>query len=229
MNIWTDLKEFFFPRLCLACGKKLHPSEEVVCFSCMSKLPHTHLLNTPGNEMEKLFWGRIPVERASSLFYYSRDGRVAQILAGMKYHGRKDVCFRMGQMMADELRTSGFFHGVDSLVPVPLHPKRLRQRGYNQSEWLAEGISSRTGIQICKNVLCRQRNNPTQTHKSAFERWLNAEHLFGLTAYSESLKGKHIILIDDVLTTGATLEACAEALSEIEHIRISILTLAWTK
>ena len=229
MNVWTDVKELFFPRLCLVCGKKMLPEEDVACFPCMSALPRTGLLHTQGNEMEKLFWGRFPIERASSLFFYSREGKVARILAGMKYRGRKDVCFKMGGMLADELLPAGFFEGVDCLIPVPLHPKRLRKRGYNQSEWLAKGIVSQADIPIRTDILYRVRNNETQTRKSAFERWANAERLFGLAPCSDGLKGCHVMLVDDVMTTGATLEACGEALSEVDGIRISVLTLAWTK
>lgn len=131
--------------------------------------------------------------------------------------------------MADELEGTDFFEGVDCLIPVPLHPERLRKRGYNQSEWLARGIASRNGIPVCTDVLYRLRNNQTQTHKTAFERRTNTEGLFGLTPQSDRLIHRHVMLIDDVLTTGATLEACGEALSAIEGIRISILTLAWTR
>lgn len=229
MSILTDLKDLLFPRLCLACGTRLHPSEDMLCTSCHFKLPHTRLLHTPGNEIEKLFWGHFPIERASALLYYSRAGEVAHVLAHMKYHGRKDVCLKMGEMMADELEGTDFFEGVDCLIPVPLHPERLRKRGYNQSEWLARGIASRNEIPVCTDVLYRLRNNQTQTHKTAFERRTNTEGLFGLTPQSDRLIHRHVMLIDDVLTTGATLEACGEALSVIEGIRISILTLAWTR
>lgn len=229
MSIWNDLWELLFPRLCVVCGKKLLVSEDMVCFSCMSELPRTGLSGAPGNEMEKLFWGRFPVERASALFYYSREGKVARILAGMKYHGRKDMCFKMGGMLADELLPVGFFDGVDCLIPVPLHPKRLRRRGYNQSEWLARGIAAKVDIPICTEALRRARNNQSQTRKSAFERQVNAENLFVLALPPAALENKHVVVIDDVLTTGATIGACADALSEVENIRISVLTLAWTK
>lgn len=229
MSIWTDICALLFPRLCVVCGKILTPSEEGVCVSCLSKLPYTRLLNTPGNEMEKCFWGRLPVERASSLFFYSKGGMVSDILYSMKYHGRKRLCCTMGRLLAGELESSGFFDGVDVLVPLPLSDKRLRQRGYNQSEWLAEGIRQLTGIPLCTDVVARSRNNVTQTHKSRYERWQNVENLFCLTGKPHLLEGRHVLLVDDVLTTGATLVACADALSGIKGIRISIVTLAWTK
>lgn len=213
----------------MACGKKLLVSERVLCSDCLSQLPFTHLGNTPGNEMEKIFWGRFPIVRSSSLWWYSRGGKVAHILAGMKYYGRRQVCRHMGEILGRELQPSGFFEGVDYLLPVPLHPGRMRTRGYNQSLLLAEGISQMTGIPVCDGILRRVRNNQTQTHKSAWERQENASHLFQLAGDTRQLEGKHVMLVDDVLTTGATLTSCAEVLSEIKEIRLSIVTLAWTR
>lgn len=229
MSIWTDFRELFFPRLCLVCGKKLYLSEDLICFSCLSSLPYTRDLGVPGNEMEMLFWGRFPIERAFALYYYAHGGSVSRILASMKYLGRKDVCFKMGMLLAGRLSDVGFFDKADFLVPVPLHPKRYHKRGYNQSEWLAKGIGEVAGKPVLADALCRLRNNRTQTRKSAFERWINTENLFALAPGSNLLKGKHVVLVDDVLTTGATIEACADVLSEIEGIRISVVTLAWTK
>lgn len=229
MHILTDLREFFFPRWCLVCGRKLLCSEQAACLSCMSELPRTHLMNTSGNEMEQLFWGLVPVERVSSLFYYAKGGAVAQLLYAMKYHGRRLVCRQMGELLAEELVPTGFFEGVDFLLPVPLHSSRLRKRGYNQSEWLARGVSLKTGIPVCRNVLCRKRNNRTQTHYSSYERWENTAALFHSTSSAALLEGKHVLLVDDVLTTGATLVACATALSGVKGLRISVLTLAWAK
>lgn len=229
MNLITDIRDFFFPRLCVVCGTQLKQSEEKICLPCMAGLPHAALGNTPGNAMERCFWGRFPVERASAMFYYAKDGDVAQILYAMKYHGRKDVCATMGRLMAEELVHSGFFDGISYLIPVPLHPARLRQRGYNQSERLAHGVSAVTGIPVLADAVARTRNNTTQTHQGSFSRWANTEGLFQATAASARLSHKHVLLIDDVLTTGATLTACADALSGIEGLHVSVLTLAWAK
>ncbi len=229
MNLWTDIRDFLFPRLCLSCGKKLLQSEDGLCISCFSSLPYTHLGNTSGNEMEKCFWGRFPVVRASSLFYYAKGGDVAQILYAMKYHARKKLCCKMGEYMAGGLCDSGFFEGIDYLLPVPLFSSRLRQRGYNQSELLARGISCVTGIPLCTDAVVRSRNNATQTHKSGYARWQNVDRLFLPTPQAANLHDKHILLVDDVLTTGATLVACADALLGVENIKISVLTLAWAR
>ena len=194
MNLWTDIVEFFFPRLCLSCGRKLLLAEEGLCISCLAGLPY-----------------------------------VALILYAMKYHGRKKLCRNMGRLMAGELLVSGFFEGIDYLLPVPLYRSRLCQRGYNQSELLARGVSEVTGISLCTDAIVRSRNNATQTHKSGYARWKNVEGLFQPTVNAPKLEGKHILLVDDVLTTGATLIACADALSELKSIRISVLTLAWAR
>lgn len=230
MNLLNDIRDFFFPRTCIICEEQLKSAETGICVFCSSSLPHTGLLNTPNNEMEKYFWGRFNIERASSLFIYEKGGVVAKILHAMKYHGRKDVCVLMGEALAAELSPHGFFESIDCILPVPLHKKRYRQRGYNQSEQLAIGISRKTNIPVYTNLILRERNNETQTKKGSYARWENVKGLFMKSPSATSfLHKKHILLVDDVLTTGATLIACADALSDIESIRISVVTLALAK
>ena len=225
MNLWTDIVEFFFPRLCLSCGRKLLLAEEGLCISCLAGLPYTKLGNTPGNEMEKCFWGRFPVVRASSLFYYAKGGNVRQLLYELKYHGNQEVGEVMGRMMASELMCSHFFDGIDLIVPVPLHQRKKRLRGYNQSECLARGVSVVTGIPMDTKVVIRSRYTDTQTHKGQYARWENVRNLFACI-FPDSLEGKHLLLVDDVLTTGATVVSCADAFRGIPGLRISVLTLA---
>lgn len=229
MSGWTDLKELFFPRLCAVCDEKLLPDEEGLCTSCQVRLPYTRLGNTPGNPLEQCFWGRFPIERASSLFVYAREGDVARLLHAMKYRHRPLLCREMGRLMARTWKDNGFFDGIDLLLPVPLHPRRERERGYNQSEQLALGIAQVTGIPVCATALRRSRNNPSQTHQSVSNRWENTRELFELAPEGQSqLAGRHLLLLDDVTTTGATLTACADALMNIPNIRLSIATLAWS-
>lgn len=229
MNILKDIRDFFFPRICVCCGRLLSSHEEGVCISCMASLPVTEIFNTPENEMERLFWGIFPIERAASLYYYARGSSLSRILHGMKYHGRKQLCMQMGRVMGTELMNAGFFDGIDFIVPVPLHNVRLAARGYNQSELLARGISEITSIPVAVDVMKRIHNNATQTHKSAFERRENAEGLFEITEKAYSLSGRHLLLIDDVLTTGATISACLDVLGKVDSVKISVVTLAWTK
>lgn len=229
MNFLNDIRDFFFPRICVCCGKLLSSQEEGLCVSCMASLPLTGLRNTPENEMERLFWGIYPIEKATSLYYYARGGSVSKILHGMKYYGRKRLCKQMGRVIATELLDTGFFDGIDYILPVPLHKSRLKIRGYNQSELLAMGISELTSIPVITDALERTHNNATQTHKSASGRWENAEGLFKITEKTFSLHGRHLLLVDDVLTTGATISSCIDALKAVDSVKISIVTLAWTK
>lgn len=229
MSILTDLRDFFFPRLCVVCGNRLRDGEEGVCVRCDAALPLARTGNAPGNPVEQCFWGRFAVRRASAVYLYAKGGDVAYILYAMKYHSQRKLCVHMGRRMAEELIGTGFFSGIDCLVPVPLHPSRLRRRGYNQSEELARGIAAKTGIPVVPDAIERTRNNATQTHKSSFGRWEDSVDLFRLSVHVPRLENKHVLLIDDVLTTGATLTACADALSAIRGIQISVLTLAWAK
>ena len=229
MNLLNDIKDFFFPRHCVCCGRKLLTGEHTVCLACQVELPRTHISGQPGSALEKSFWGCFPIERAASLFYYHKGGIEAQILYAMKYHGHRLACLQMGKEMAYEFRSHGFFDGVDYIVPIPLHKERLRQRGYNQSELLAEGISSVIQIPLCTDAVQRVHNNATQTHKSGYERWNNVSGLFVSTPLAVRLKDKHILVVDDVLTTGATIVSFCDALSQIEGLRISVATLAWAR
>ncbi|MBQ8520448.1 MAG: ComF family protein [Bacteroides sp.] len=226
MSIWNDLWELFFPRYCVVCDTRLCKAEENLCFKCLSRLPRTHLHRRKDNELEKNFWGRFPIERASSFLYYSKGGDVRKLLYELKYYGNRQIGLTLGKCMAAEMQASGFFEGIDVLIPVPLHPKKRRSRGYNQSEVLAEGIASVTGIPVASDWLSRNEHTETQTHKSQYERWLNVEGAF-VCNDPQRMAGKHILLIDDVLTTGATIVACADALKAVCDLRISVLTLAW--
>lgn len=214
-----------FPRCCVVCGRPLAKGEECLCTMCNINLPRTDYHLRKDNPVEKMFWGKIPLEHATSFFFYRKGSDFRQILHQLKYGGQKGIGAIMGRYMAAELLESGFFEGVDVILPVPLHKKKQQIRGYNQSEWIARGIAAVTGISIDTESVVRQKNTDTQTRKSFFERWENVEGIFQLH-HAESLTGKHILIVDDVLTTGATTVECASCLTEIEGIRISILTLA---
>lgn len=221
INLW----ELFFPRCCLLCGKPLVSGEACICTGCLSQLPRTkfHLLKE--NEVERNFWGKFPIGRATSFLYYIKEGPTQQLVHDLKYHGYKEVGETMGRIMAAELSPSGFFEDVDLIHPVPLHLHKEQQRGYNQSERLAAGLSSFTGIPVCRHAIQRIKHTETQTRKSNDERWANVQKIFSCSA-PEALAGKHILIIDDVLTTGATIVACSDALRNVPGIRISVLTLA---
>ena len=220
-----SLVNFFFPRYCPVCGELLLHPHAVLCPHCDFGMPRTNHHLQRDNEIEKMFWGKIPLLRATSYFYYTRGGVYNRIIHQFKYYGNKQLARRIGGMAAQELLSSGFFEGIDFLVPVPLHPKREKQRGYNQSEWLAQGIADVTGIPVNTHLVARKTETSTQTRKSVYERWTNMQEVFTLTAAPSTLRNKHLLLIDDVLTTGATLTACAEVFLSVEGIQFSIFTL----
>lgn len=225
MSIWNDLWELFFPRCCVLCGARLSQGEEHVCLRCLAGLPKTRLHLRAENDMEKAFWGKFPIVRAGAYLYYTKGGSVRQLLYELKYYGNSRIGHFLGRCMATDLQRSNFFQGIDYIIPVPLHKKKQKKRGYNQSEVLAEGISSVTGVPVFRGLLVRSQQTESQTRKSSYERWVNVKDVFECVSLKE-LEGKHILLVDDVMTTGATVVACADALSGVACLRISVLTLA---
>lgn len=226
MKNWFDaFLSLFFPHCCIVCGRPLAKGEEILCTHCNINLPRTELHRHKDNVVEQLFWGKMPLERATAYLYYRKGSDYRPILHRLKYGGQKKIGEVMGRYMAAELLTYSFFTGIDVIIPVPLHKKKQRLRGYNQSEWIAQGVSAATGIPIDIQSVLRSKNTETQTRKTTFERWENVAQIFTLQ-HPEQLTGKHILIIDDVLTTGATTVACASAFDGVEGIRISVLTLA---
>lgn len=217
--------QLIFPRQCAACGKLLQEGEEVLCLKCNMDMPRTNYHCWKDNPVERMFWGKVPLERATSYFFYRKGGGYRNILHQLKYGGRKDYGETMGRFMAAELMQTDFFRGVDVIVPVPLHPCKQQKRGYNQSEYIARGVSAVTGIGMDTSVVVRTKHTETQTRKFTYERWENVEGIF-LLHHPGQFAGKHVLIIDDVLTTGATITACADAFQGVEDVRISILTLA---
>lgn len=227
MNTWFhSFWSLLFPRCCVVCGSPLSRGEECLCTCCNINLPRTGFHLRKDNPVECLLWGRIPgLKRASSFLFYRKGSDFRRILHLLKYGGYKELGEVMGRYMAAELSSGGFFDGVDMIIPVPLHRKKQKLRGYNQSEWIARGIASVTGIPLCAECMIREKNTETQTRKSTFERWENVEGIFRLCD-TVHFEGKHVLLVDDVLTTGATTVACASAFARVSGIRISVLTLA---
>ena len=220
------LADALMPRLCPVCGHALQADERHICRSCLAALPRTHLEEVNFNTMEQLFAGKVPIERATGYFYYQKSSPYAQILHDIKYRNRPQMGLWLTARAAGELRSSGFFDGIEAIVPVPLHPSKLAQRGYNQSDYLARGLAQALDIPVI-DALKSTRAHGSQTRRGATDRWLNAQHTYALrAAKAQLLKDKHILLVDDVVTTGATLEACAHALLAIPGVRVSLFTLA---
>ncbi len=224
MLLKDDFLQFFFPELCIACGQILNKQEKVLCIHCLVHIPRTGFHKDDENPVAQLFWGRVKIEHAGAFFYFNKGSAYQSLIHKLKYKGRADIGIEMGKVYGAELRNS-LFASSDVIVPVPLHPRKLKTRGYNQSEMIAKGLSVPLGLPVSTQSLLRLESTETQTRKSRFDRFMNVDGKFSL-GKQEELEGKHIILVDDVVTTGSTLEACANAIHEIPGVKISILTLA---
>ena len=221
----ADFINLMFPAVCIVCGNALLQNEHQLCLSCLNDIPKTNYHLIDENPIEKGFWGKVRIHRATSCFFFEKGSPFQKLLHMMKYKGNKEIGELMGKYAAADLLDSPDFTSIDIIIPVPLHPLKYRSRGYNQSEWIAKGISSVLQKPLDCSTLIRVRENPSQTLKSVFERYENTEGIFELTD-KLLLEGKHVLLVDDVLTTGSTVEACARALLETKRIKISIFTLA---
>lgn len=229
ISFWHRLLDLISPRLCVVCGQRLTVSEDVICTKCNLHLPRTDFHQDPyENEMAKLFWHQIPIERATALFYYESHAETANILYELKYKDHPEVGEVMGRLMAKELQASVFFDGIDGIVPIPLARKRQRQRGYNQSMEIARGISAITSLPIYNKVVRRKAFEGSQTNKGRWERNENVEGVFELKDAS-AIQGKHLLMVDDVVTTGATVIACVQELCKADNVRVSVLALGISK
>ena len=228
-SIWSRLLDVISPRTCSVCGGRLSANESVVCATCHLHLPQTHYEQNPlDNPMARLFWGRFPIEKAAALFFYEPQGYVSRLIYDMKYHGFPETCQYMGEIMARQMSKAGFFDGIDALVPMPLTWRRQWKRGYNQSMEMARGIKSVTGLPIYNKVVKRTHFRQSQTTQHAYERMMNVEDAF-LLKKGGRIEGTHILLVDDIVTTGSTITACASELAKAQGVRISILTMGFTK
>ena len=228
-SFWTELLDLISPRTCANCGRRLSANEQVLCPICHMHLPLTdYHLNATDNPMARLFWGHFPVERAAALFFYEAQSEATRMIYDMKYHGQSDIAEQMGWMTARLFEKADFFHAVDAIVPLPLTRKRQWQRGYNQSREIARGISRLTGLPVYNDVVHRIAFSESQTAKSTWQRRQDVENVFKLT-HADKIRGKHLLLVDDVVTTGATVTACAKALCQAGNVRISVLALGFSK
>lgn len=233
LGTWfRDLLHLLMPRICPICGNRLMGSDVCLCVPCRAKL---HYLGQGTGEKanisptSKLFWGLLPIERATSYVYYGQGTISHNILIHIKYRHQPHLAVEMGQMMAQELLPQDFFQGIDYLVPVPLHWRRLLRRGYNQSERIAQGVSNITGIPVLTDVVSRIKNNQTQTHLNKQEREKNVESIFR-AQHTKRLRNKHLLIIDDVMTTGSTIISCGREITKAEPtVTVSVLTLGRAK
>lgn len=220
-----DLLMFFFPVNCLVCGKSLESPGEVLCLGCEYRMPVTGFKDDPDNPVSMLFWGRVPVECGTSLFRFEKGSAYQILLHELKYRGNRKSGFYLGRLLGHELKQT-VFSTCEMIIPVPLHKKRYRKRGYNQSELIGHGLSEVLGIPMATNVLVRSRQHDSQTSKGRLDRFENVSGNFSLSSNPPDISGMKILLVDDVVTTGATLEACCRELLKNFCCRIYIATVS---
>jgi ComF family protein len=224
----ADFAALLFPQLCPACGESLIAGQHTICTDCRFSLPFTNFHLQPDNIVARQFWGKVKIEGAYALYYFAKGGKVQNLMHHFKYRGMQQIGVVLGNIASGQLTKNDIFKTVDIIIPVPLHKKRLKQRGYNQSACFAKGLVEKLSATVDETSLVRIKATETQTHKSRFSRFENMQEVFVVND-AEKLKNKHILLVDDVVTTGSTLEACASQLLKIEGVKVSIATIAYAE
>ena len=228
MKFLKEILNIFYPNVCLCCKNPLTVQEDTICLTCRFDLPITNFSSEIENLVEKTFYGRVQVESGTALFYFLKPSNVQQLIHELKYKGQQQVGEFTGNWLGEELLLSGRFENIDCIVPVPLHKNKLKKRGYNQVTIFGETLSKKLNIPFYEDVLFKTDASKTQTKKLRFDRWKNAQHKF-IIHNSEKISNKHILLIDDIITTGATLESCAKTILNAYNTKVSIATIAYTK
>ncbi len=227
-KVFYDFLGLIYPDICAVCAEVLFDHEQEICEFCWTDLPLSNYHLLEDNPVSRLFYGRVPIEGATSYYLFNKGTRVQKLLHTLKYKNRPQVAEVLGRRMGNELMHSKSFRDIDLIIPVPLHKNRMRERSYNQSYFIARGLAENWNKPVLTEVLYRERYTGTQTRKGRFQRWKNVENSFSLHN-PDKIKGKHVLLVDDVVTTGATLEACARQLREVAGVRVSVLTIAYAQ
>ncbi|RZL45906.1 MAG: ComF family protein [Pedobacter sp.] len=223
-----DLINLLFPELCNGCGKLLYHGEKEICTKCLYDLPYTDFHLYEDNLVAKQLWGRLSVNAAMAMLYFKKGTKVQNLIHGLKYDGKTEVGITLGKLLAKKLSQSEFYADIDIVIPVPLHQKKLRLRGYNQSEYIATGLAEDLDVSVSTKNLLRNKSTETQTKKARYTRFENMQDVFSVIK-PEELADKHILLVDDVITTGATLEACGNVLLNHGIKKLSIAAIAFAE
>ena len=223
-EIKDSLFHVVFPHICDGCGSDLLNIESRLCIRCVASLPETNFEQHAGNPVEKTFWGRMQIVNAAAHLYFTKESLIQHLMHQFKYKGNKELGLQLGRMMGYAIRNSTRFNNIDALVPLPLFPVREKKRGYNQAAVLCEGMAEVLCLPIFNNIITRPQHTETQTQKGRIERWRNIEGRFFLKD-SQAIQNKHLLLVDDVVTTGATLEACGNELLSAENVALSLSLL----
>ena len=223
--MFKSIINLFFPKVCSGCNSFLLTNENVICTHCRHDIPLTNHHLIADNDAFKKFYGRIPVLHASALFYFHKKGIVQQLIHNLKYKGHEEIGTILGEWYAEDLKTIDSLHDIDQIIPVPLHRRKLKERGYNQVTAFGEALSSSLNLEYNNSILVRNIYSKTQSKKNLLGRTEGIETIFDVS-FTDSDHNKHFLLIDDVITTGSTLEACSRALLKIPGARISIVCMA---
>lgn len=226
MNLIEDFISLFFPRTCYACGNSLFQNEKIVCTSCLLHLPKTNFHKSTENPVSKVFWGRVNLTAATSMYFYRKGGKVQQLIHQLKYKGHKEIGVFLGEMYGKQLIESPLYTDIDLIIPIPLHKSKLKKRGFNQAELFASGLARSMQKEMDVKSLIRQVATSTQTKKTRYKRWENVSEIFKL-ATPENLKGKKILVVDDVITTGATMEAFIQTIQRVEDVKVCAVSIAF--
>jgi len=222
---WSDFVALFYPKTCRACGTVLSKNEQWVCTNCYLDIPKSDYWNDTKNPVNQLFWGKTKIEFASAFLIFSKGSRYRKLIHSLKYKDDQESGIELGRLYGKELYKQSKYPKIDAIIPVPLHPKKQKKRGYNQSDCIAEGLSLSLNVPYVTDVLIRTVNTQTQTKKHKDERWENVKGVFDVKN-PNTIRGKQVLLVDDVITTGATIEHCALSLIEKADCKVSIACLA---
>ena len=224
-DLWAGFVHLLYPSLCVACGKDVPAGDSCFCIPCRLKLEPTGMQLQGDNDFTLKFWGRVPLQGGAAMYYFTRKSAIQHAVHQLKYRNAATIGLKLGREFARERAGDAHASSIDLIIPVPLHPRKLQQRGYNQSTMFAQGISEIWGIPVLENILCRQVHAASQTRKKRLERFQNVGEAFYIRR-EQALYDKHVLLVDDVLTTGATLETCALKLLHNGRTRVSMATIA---
>ncbi|WP_196891318.1 ComF family protein [Aureivirga marina] len=226
MSIVSPIIDLFYPQYCLGCFEEISDDNFNICLNCRTNLPVTNYSNVEENDLKKLFKGKIPLTHATSLYFFSKKGKIQNLIHVLKYKNKQKIGEFFGELLGEEILNSKYFSTIDYVIPIPLHQQKFKIRGYNQNTLFGKTLSKKIDAHYCEKNVKRIKNTESQTKKNTEERFKNTQNIFEIQN-PEKYENKHILLIDDIITTGATIESCSKELLKVKNIKISIASIAF--